>query len=652
MKNNKRLTYSENLFRPVFEIQTAFWWVLGAIATPILTNLYSGQAALEIGTFLFFFMTFIAIYYVYKSYPLLVRQLQLTTNKKIFMSASVLRKLNQLELRHRGTKSAQKKDKQRTYIGKGFTWGTEHANRAYQVMDMDTDKSQVEIPVFLKPIKASRSKDTESLGGQPWIHGMGDEKDQLIHKSNWFGHTCITGNVGTGKTTLLRLMSLNALHMGNMLLVLDPKNDRDWQESIKQELAYLGKADRFFHLHPSIASQSCRIPLLKNYTRLTEPADRISPLVGNDSSSKPFQDFAYDVIYATTLGLDYLGEPVRLKSIGAVIKSNRRGLCYRVLDKFFRSVEGDEYMTKLADELSDRSGDKLEALSQYYIDNLQQEYSVKPESKAVDAMISFALHDDSHYTKMIATLKPVFTALTADPLDDLFSPIHENSMDDPRPIVDIAEIMEQGGCLYISLDSLTDGKSASFISRLLLAEAAAVAGDRYNQNDKNPMRCTIANDEVHASIENNDALFNMLAQGRAASMEMILATQTISDIASKTDQATANRFLGLCNNFISMRSTDPTTQEYISAQFAKSSVSSQEIRTGTSRDTNSSTLAFSTGYQETLKKTKEESFPPSLLGDLPILQYVARLSDGKKLKMRLPIIINNDKDGEVAPWIH
>jgi conjugal transfer pilus assembly protein TraD len=488
---------------------------------------------------------------------------------------------------------------------------------------------------------------------------MGDGKPVSVNESSWYGHTCITGNVGTGKTTLLRLMSINALHMGNMLFVLDPKNDHDWQESIKQELEYLGMGDKFYHLHPSSPSTSCRIPLLKNFTRLTEVAARIAPLMGGDGSGKAFQDFAYDVIYATTVGLDYLGEPVRLTSIGKVIKSDKRGLALRVLNKYFTRLMGDEYRGKISGELKEISTDLLEGLAGYYLAHSESftgktitgEPMSENENKAVEAMIGFALHDDGHYQKMISTLKPVFTALTADPLDELFSPIHEKNINDPRDIVDLAEIMETGGCLYVSLDSMTDGVTASFLSRLLLAEACAVAGDRYNQKDMNPTRVTIANDEVHASIENNDALFNMMAQGRAASVQMILATQTISDIAAKTDKPSADRFLGLCNNFISMRTTDPITQEYVSSQFAQASVAQQQVRTGTQRDTSKSALSFSAGYQETLMKTREDMFPPSLLGDLPILQYVARLSDGKKLKMKLPIIINNDKDGEVASWV-
>lgn len=640
-------TYFEHLFRPVYETKIASTYVAGGIATPLMSAMYSGGTTLLGAGALGICMISYGIYQGYKAMPLLKRQLNLRTNKKKFLHMQDLRVLNQLELRKTGTpEEIKKNDIRKMYIGDGFVWGTEHANRAYQVMDMDSGFSEVNIPFYMRSIAKRRSADTEMLGGSPWIHGMGDEKKQMIRENNWFGHTCITGNVGTGKTTLLKLMAINALHMGNVLIILDPKNDGDWKDCIREEMAYLGMGDKFYHLHPSSPSTSCRIPLLKNYTRITEIAARIAPLMGGTGDGKVFQDFAYGIIYATSLAFNYLGEPIRLTKIQQVIASDRRGLALRVMDKYYKEVISDEYMAQLAEELRQMGDSPLEQLANYYLANL----NTSNHNKVIDKMIEFALHDDGHYVKMVTGLRPVLTALTADPLDDLFSPIDNADLDDPRPIIDIAKIMETGGCLYISLDSLTDGITASFISRLVLAEASAVAGDRYNQGDGRARRVTIANDEVHASIENNDSLMNMLAQGRAASMEMILATQTISDIAAKTDKSTADRFLGLCNNFISMRTTDPLTQEYVSSQFAEASVTQQQVRTGTARDTKSSLMDFSIGHQETLMKTREASFPPSLLGDLPTLQYVARLADGKKLKMRLPILINPVVNEEVAEW--
>lgn len=638
--------YSEHLFRPIFELNSSMIWLSGAVCTPIVSSFYTDGTRLVEATAVSLAMVGVGIYYAYKASPLLKRQMKLTTNTKEFLTTSKLRVINQLHERNSESAKERKKDNRATYIGNGFRWGNEHANRAYQVMDMDSDFSQVKIPMILKHFIKRKVEDTESLGGAPWIHGMGDEKKQLIKEDNWYGHCCITGNVGTGKTTLLRLMSNNALHLGNVLIVLDPKNDGDWKRSIQAELKYLGMEDKFFHIHPSSPTTSCRMPILKNYTRLTEIADRIAPLMGSGDAGKSFQDFAFGIIYSTALALDYLSEPIRLKSIQRVISSDRRSLALRVLDKYFISQLGDDYIGLIGDELNAISPDRLVAMGSYYSGVLSKTQTNNP----VEKMLEFALHDDSHYVKMVTSLRPILTTLTAEPLDELFSPI-DDDVDDTRPIVDLAELMETGGCLYISLDSLTDGTTAGFLSRLILNEAAAVAGDRYNQEDDDPRRVTIANDEVHASIENNNALFNMLAQGRAASIQMILATQTISDIAAKTDQYSADRFLGLCNNFISMRTTDPATQKYVSEQFALASVSQQQIRTGTQRDTSSSLLDFSAGHQETLMKTREESFPPALLGDLPVLQYVARLADGKKLKMKLPILINDDEDDEVAPWL-
>lgn len=628
--------FSEHLFRPVYEVNSALSWCAGAIATQLIAQKLGVSLSYATPTYLAAAMLSFSGYNAIKAAPLLKKQMKLTTNKKIYMDVKELRKKNLLERRLKGT---LKKDPRETYIGKGFPWGSEHAQRAYQVLDMDSTLSDVKVPFFLKPFIKIQSKETEELGGMPWIHGMGDSKDTSTIEDTWYGHSFITGNVGTGKTTLLKLMSLNALHMGNVLLILDPKNDAEWKESIKSEMEFLGVGDHFYHIHPSKQSTSARIPLLKHFTRVTEIADRVAPLMSSGGSNKAFEDFAYGIIFHTANALHYLGEPIRLTSIQKVIASDRKGLATKVIKKYYQEEFGDGWYEKFHRQFEDiHPSDLLISMATYYNLNLAH---TQP-NKVVEGMIEFGLHDEGHYSKMVVSLRPVLTALTAAPLDDLLSPIDNLNDTDERPIVDLRAVMEKGGCIYISLDSLTDAKSAGFISRLILAELAAVAGERYNNQDRNPRRVTIANDEVHASIENNDALLNMLAQGRAALMQMILASQTISDIESKTDKATANRFLGLCNNFISMRTTDPITQEYVAQQFMKSSIAQAQVQVSSGTDSTSSIMSFSHSQGEKIMKQREESFPSQLLGQLPKLEYVARLADGKKLKMKLPIIINGD----------
>ena len=635
----------EHLFRPAYEVKIAAIWLMAAIATPFMTDVGLILTSLTATGLITGGMFIVSILYIYDAKPILLKQFRLTTNRKIFMSVAKLRKINQLTQRN----MTKRKDMREVYIGNGFEWGAEHAQRAYQVLDMDSQLSEVKLPFLLKPIVKIMSKETKKMGGSPWVHGMGDEKLIKIVEDTLYGHAFIAGNVGTGKTTLLRLMSINALHLGNVVICLDPKNDKDWRDSIKKEMDYLGIGDQFYHVHPSKPSSSARLPLLKHFTRVTEVADRIAPLMGGaGGNSKPFQDFAYEIIYHTASALQYLGEPIRLTTIQRVISSDRRPLAIRVFKKYFKITLGEGWETILDKETKKiGSPDELEGMFIYY--NLLK---TNTPNTVVEGMAQFAFHDAAHYAKMVVTLRPVLTALTADPLNELLSPIDDPTVDDPRPIVDLKSVIEKGGCIYISLDSLTDAQSAGYISRLILGEIAAVAGTRYNDDDPSLMRrVTICNDEVHASLENNNALLNILAQGRAALMQMILATQTVSDLESKTDAATAKRFLGLCNNFISMRTTDPATKEYVSEQFSKTSVSQVQSQVGTGSSTGHSMLDFSSSYGERLMKTRENAFPEELLGQLPILQYVARLADGRRLKMRLPILLNDEPTTSRAPWV-
>ncbi|WP_426721112.1 ATP-binding protein [Enterobacter cloacae complex sp. 301C7] len=78
---------------------------------------------------------------------------------------------------------------------------------------------------------------------------------QFCTEDNWFGHTLITGNVGTGKTVLQRLLSISMLHLGHVIVVIDPKNDADWRQSLMDEAAELGLP--FYKFHPASLLLQC-----------------------------------------------------------------------------------------------------------------------------------------------------------------------------------------------------------------------------------------------------------------------------------------------------------------------------------------------------------------------------------------------------------
>jgi conjugal transfer pilus assembly protein TraD len=648
-KNKTDARYTENLFRPIFEIQTASVWAAGAVATPFV-GLYNFQPGWATTFTISGTMACASVYFFSSAIPMLKQQMKLKMNKKEFMDVTKLRDINLVQKRATKTNWS---DPSRTFLGYGFEWGAEHANRAYQVLNMDSMLSDINIPFPFNFVTRNSQKDTEELGGKPFIHALGNEERKTAVEDTFFGHTLIAGSIGTGKTTLLKLLSLNALHMGiggkpKVLIIIDPKNDVSWKESIQQEMEYLGMGDRFYSVHPAKQSNSARIPLLKNYVRVTEIADRIAPLMGTSGGSKTFEDFAYEQLAFIAQGMEYTGEPIRLTTIRKALNTGKIQFCENVFRVFFERTLGRDYEAKidLAGATAKGNIEPAAYLSHYYKTKLRADH----ENQAIEGIVQFLEHPPEHFIKMITSLRPVLTALTTKPMDDLFSPIHDPESTDKRSIVDLDGLMERGGCLYISLDSMTDNQTAGFLARLLTAEVAAVSGRRYNNEDTNAPRVAMFMDEAHAALENNDSLLNLLAVGRASQIELYLATQTISDIEAKTDEATAKRVLGLCNNFISFRTTDPATQEYVTAQFSKTSVTQIQVQSQSGASSKESLFSFTSSHGERAQKTFEDSFPPQLMGDLPKLQYIARMADGRKLKMRLPIIINKNPKGK-ASWV-
>jgi conjugal transfer pilus assembly protein TraD len=273
----------------------------------------------------------------------------------------------------------------------------------------------------------------------------------------------------------------------------------------------------------------------------------------------------------------------------------------------------------------------LEGMQAFYALNIP---SVEKDP-AVDDVLQFVTHNHEHAQKMLASVFPLFKVLCSKPLDKLLSPTRGQ---DDREIIDIKRVILDGGIIYCALNSMNDPRTAGHLAKLLLADVSSCLGDRYNYGSGEERRISILVDEVHAAVAGNDSLINNLAQGRAAKCQFVLSTQTIPDLIDMTDQATADRYLGLCNNFFSMKVTDVQTQEYVSKQFGQTNISDVGVQYSIQSATGQALSEFSGGYKENITKTREDMFPISLLGDLPKLQYVARLANGLKLKCKLPII--------------
>jgi len=74
---------------------------------------------------------------------------------------------------------------------------------------------------------------------------------------------------------------------------------------------------------------------------------------------------------------------------------------------------------------------------------------------------------------------PILNMLTSADLGPLLSPDAADTRD-PRRLISMAECIERAQVVYLGLDALSDSMVGGAIGSILVADLAAVAGDRYN----------------------------------------------------------------------------------------------------------------------------------------------------------------------------
>ena len=185
------------------------------------------------------------------------------------------------------------------------------------------------------------------------------------------------------------------------------------------------------------------------------------------------------------------------------------------------------------------------------------------------------------------------------------------------------------------------GKSTG---QLLLADLAAVAGDRYNYSQQTSSQGAEQQDKPINLFVDEAAevlcpqLLSLLNKGRGAKFRCYVATQTLADFEAQLgSQATAQQFIDNCNHLICLRTQNPETQKFITDKLPpvryRYFIRNQSISTDANRP-----MEFSGNLSEQQLEETGDLFPPQLLGELPNFKYIARLGGGRLLKARIPIL--------------
>lgn len=502
------------------------------------------------------------------------------------------------------------------WLGWGFDWQQRHAQLSHEIMKRDLGR-----------LTLGKSG---SFGAE-WIHGLEPkEKRVRFPIEHIAGHTLIVGTTGAGKTRTFDLLITQAVLRDEAVIIIDPKGDRDLCEAARRACEMAGSPERFMFFHPALPNESFRLNPLLNFTRPSELASRIAQLIPAENGADPFKAFGQKSLDNIIQGLLVLDQQPTLISLRHYLEGGPSQLVTRSLEHHFQCSYGPNWMSRLPKTRSQGADSHALRLVKFYRDLVQGEHP----NPNLEGLISMFEHDRTHFGKMVASLLPIMNILTTGALGELLSP-NDNDKFDQRPVTDSATLINDRHVTYIGLDSLSDSMVGSAIGAILLADLASVAGKRYNFGSKiDPVNIFV--DEAAEVI--NDPCIQLLNKGRGAMMRLFIATQTFADFVARTgSEAKARQILANVNNLIALRVLDSETQKYITDNLPLTRLRYIMRTQGVSTHANNPAM-YSGNLGERLMEEEGELFPRQLLGMLPNLHFIAKLSGSRIVKGRIPIL--------------
>jgi conjugal transfer pilus assembly protein TraD len=253
----------------------------------------------------------------------------------------------------------------------------------------------------------------------------------------------------------------------------------------------------------------------------------------------------------------------------------------------------------------------------------------------VDGLVSMWEHDRIHAQKMLASLLPMLTMLTAGDLASLLSPDRSDTRD-PRPILNGGSMADSGGVFYVGPDALSDAMVASAISSLVMADLTAHAGFRSNAGVSLP-RVNIFADEANETA--SPPFIQALNKSRSAGFRILFFSQTFSDFEARLgSEALARQVLGNANSVVAGRIKDQVTAKYVMEDFGKTIVQNVQGHQGVNLVADGKVLNYTSSYGERTSETLSDIVPQEALGRLPNLEYFATFSGGRITKGRIPLV--------------
>lgn len=545
-------------------------------------------------------------------------------------------KISRRHLKLDGAKVTETSGKGGFWLGRGFRWTQHHAEVARQIMfrspgEIQGPPSWLPAPLLKAIQPANRVPLKEDAIGVSWIHGLSTEEEELtLPIEALSGHTLVVGTTRAGKTRLYELLSSQIIHANKVLIIIDPKGDKDWEKRVREECKRAGR--KFLFFHPAHPSRSIRMNPLANWNTVSEVATRIGQLIDAEGT---FGAFAWKTLFRVMRAEVADGSRPTIRSAKNYVQNGVEPLLERLIQKKLFALQGGAWDQDLQSYVSPQPRGKTSPISPARLEGMIGKFqSLQIDDEAITSLIAMVNHSKEHYSKMIQVLEPILEMLGSDELGKMLSP-DPLDMTDDRPIYDTQKIIEENAVLYVGLDSLSNKIIGSAIGSILLADLASVAGAIYNFQD--PKDIYVVIDEA-AEVMNEQGI-QLLNKGGGAGIKAFIATQTIADFdvvfgnSARTGQA-----LGNLNNVICLRVKDPDMAEWIATSFGKTAARDVRVTHSTGSGSSKSFTEFSGSTSRSLAETEIPFVSPDLLTRLPGLQFFAFLAGSTLYKGRLPLL--------------
>lgn len=567
------------------------------------------------------------------------------------------------------------------FLGKGFRWTQKHTERIYAARDKDAETYAQQHPLkrwvrkqelaweqnaLLAPVFQLTSRDSiwnpfrppPPTGGEPMLHGVGieEEQDVFMPLSERPGHTVVVARTRHGKTRLAEILITQDIHRkeDNCVVVIDPKNDADLLKRTYVEAKKAGR--RIFVIHLGYPEFSARYNSIGSFSRITEPASRLTNGVASEGEARAFKDFAWQYVNVIITALFALGEQPDYLKIRRYI-SDIDPLFVRYAEYWLHKYGDKGWEQELQNITKDLNPNKLgrseQGREEKAIALARYIKSLDRFDPVMEGLISAFRFEREYFQKITGAVKPLLEKLTTGKVVEILAP-DLTDVNDDRPVLEWLEAIRQNAVVYIGLDALTDPEVAEVYGQSIFSDLTSLAGRIYKHGIEEGLpslgrppakpKIIIHGDEFSDLI--GPQFKTLINKSGGAGYELTLYTQTWSDpIAELGDRAKAGQIAGNIGTMIMMGVKEKETCEMFTSQLPEVNVS-EVMAVSSVTDSNSfeDGITFTSQNQDRLSTTRVPLISPADIVALPKGQAFVMLNGSEAWKIRVPLPSKNDDD--------